>query len=148
MYKRQTLTLTNNGPDDIDLGSYDGSGQNPFTTSLFIDVMPFELNFVSGSSTNGNIDCSQFPMDTNNPNASPIFPNHPDHSIVACSYTTCLLYTSDAADERSSVDLGGRRIIKKKKKQHITQVRTATEKNYIVNKTATVAKKDDKGGGE
>ena len=30
------------------------------------------------------------------------------------SYETCLLYTSDAADERSSVDLGGRRIIKKK----------------------------------
>ena len=29
----------------------------------------------------------------------------------------CLLYTSDAADERSSVDLGGRRIIKKKKQQ-------------------------------
>ena len=26
----------------------------------------------------------------------------------------CLLYTSDAADERSSVDLGGRRLIKKK----------------------------------
>ena len=31
---------------------------------------------------------------------------------------TCLLYTSDAADERSSVDLGGRRIIKKKKNTH------------------------------
>ena len=31
----------------------------------------------------------------------------------------CLLYTSDAADERSSVDLGGRRIIKKKKKKQI-----------------------------
>src|SRR5678816_3370150 len=30
---------------------------------------------------------------------------------------SCLLYTSDAADERSSVDLGGRRIIKKKKKK-------------------------------
>ena len=27
----------------------------------------------------------------------------------------CLLYTSDAADERSSVDLGGRRIIQKNK---------------------------------
>src|SRR5678810_630428 len=27
-------------------------------------------------------------------------------------YALCLLYTSDAADERSSVDLGGRRIIK------------------------------------
>ena len=33
---------------------------------------------------------------------------HADQSIA------CLLYTSDAADERSSVDLGGRRIIKKK----------------------------------
>ena len=30
----------------------------------------------------------------------------------------CLLYTSDAADERSSGDLGGRRIIKKKKNTH------------------------------
>ena len=29
-------------------------------------------------------------------------------------HNPCLLYTSDAADERSSVDLGGRRIIKKK----------------------------------
>ena len=29
----------------------------------------------------------------------------------------CLLYTSDAADERSSVDLGGRRIIEKKKQK-------------------------------
>ena len=36
---------------------------------------------------------------------------------------TCLLYTSDAADERSSVDLGGRRIIKKKKKQKTTHVK-------------------------
>ena len=34
-------------------------------------------------------------------------------------YRSCLLYTSDAADERSSVDLGGRRIIKKKKKKNI-----------------------------
>ena len=32
----------------------------------------------------------------------------------------CLLYTSDAADERSSVDLGGRRIIKKKKERAYT----------------------------
>ena len=31
----------------------------------------------------------------------------------------CLLYTSDAADERSSVDLGGRRIIKKKKRKEL-----------------------------
>ena len=32
-------------------------------------------------------------------------------------FFACLLYTSDAADERSSVDLGGRRIIKKKKRE-------------------------------
>ena len=35
--------------------------------------------------------------------------------ILKTLYRGCLLYTSDAADERSSVDLGGRRIIKKKK---------------------------------
>ncbi len=29
----------------------------------------------------------------------------------------CLLYTSDAADERSRVDFGGRRILKKKTKK-------------------------------
>ena len=31
----------------------------------------------------------------------------------------CLLYTSDAADDLLCVDLGGRRIIKKKKQEHI-----------------------------
>src|SRR5665648_1060838 len=34
---------------------------------------------------------------------------------------SCLLYTSDAADEEDSVDLGGRRIIKKKKKKKQTK---------------------------
>ncbi len=31
------------------------------------------------------------------------------------TYVRCLLYTSDAADDLTRVDLGGRRIIKKKK---------------------------------
>ena len=35
----------------------------------------------------------------------------------------CLLYTSDAADERSSVDLGGRRIIKQKKRKKKEQIK-------------------------
>ena len=42
----------------------------------------------------------------------------------------CLLYTSDAADERSSVDLGGRRIIKKKKQRETegtSQIHNKTE---------------------
>eukprot|EP00658_Telonema_sp_P-2_P061589 TRINITY_DN50278_c0_g1_i1.p3 TRINITY_DN50278_c0_g1~~TRINITY_DN50278_c0_g1_i1.p3 ORF type:complete len:125 (+),score=15.80 TRINITY_DN50278_c0_g1_i1:395-769(+) len=34
---------------------------------------------------------------------------------LALVLVPCLLYTSDAADEEDSVDLGGRRIIKKKK---------------------------------
>ena len=37
-------------------------------------------------------------------------------NFFSMMFSYCLLYTSDAADERSSVDLGGRRIIKKKKK--------------------------------
>src|SRR5678816_4359303 len=42
------------------------------------------------------------------------FPARPQacSSSTRGSPCTCLLYTSDAADERSSVDLGGRRIIK------------------------------------
>ena len=39
----------------------------------------------------------------------------------------CLLYTSDAADERSSVDLGGRRIIKKKKNTDVPSERDGTK---------------------
>src|SRR5678809_1688286 len=38
--------------------------------------------------------------------------NHVEVVTSNKTYDTCLLYTSDAADERSSVDLGGRRIIK------------------------------------
>ena len=39
--------------------------------------------------------------------------------FLACParFERCLLYTSDAADEEDSVDLGGRRIIKKGKIQ-------------------------------
>src|SRR5664279_6355213 len=38
-------------------------------------------------------------------------------ALLESNGLTCLLYTSDAADEEDSVDLGGRRIIKKKKKK-------------------------------
>eukprot|EP00658_Telonema_sp_P-2_P049967 TRINITY_DN38039_c0_g1_i1.p1 TRINITY_DN38039_c0_g1~~TRINITY_DN38039_c0_g1_i1.p1 ORF type:complete len:111 (-),score=26.63 TRINITY_DN38039_c0_g1_i1:71-403(-) len=39
----------------------------------------------------------------------------PSHKSTSLLTRNCLLYTSDAADEEDSVDLGGRRIIKKKK---------------------------------
>ena len=40
-----------------------------------------------------------------------------DVQWVTPHLATCLLYTSDAADARSRVDLGGRRILQKKKKK-------------------------------
>ena len=39
--------------------------------------------------------------------------------LEALCVRACLLYTSDAADERSSVDLGGRRIINKKNRADV-----------------------------
>ncbi len=63
--------------------------------------------------------------DTLRQKAKPDFVNrHEAVSCGACQYGLlagmikgCLLYTSDAADDLLSVDLGGRRIIKKKKKK-------------------------------
>ena len=52
---------------------------------------------------------------------------------VAESKNICLLYTSDAADERSSVDLGGRRIIKKKKKTETMLYRTTRNEKTTTN---------------
>ena len=46
--------------------------------------------------------------------------NHRLTVAIADIDNICLLYTSDAADERSSVDLGGRRIIKKKNEASMT----------------------------
>ena len=43
-----------------------------------------------------------------------LHPSVAEDEDAVTRFRRCLLYTSDAADERSSVDLGGRRIIKKK----------------------------------
>src|SRR5664280_3718567 len=51
-------------------------------------------------------DCGKTATPVGNNLSIPRFTHHP--------YCHCLLYTSDAADEEDSVDLGGRRIIKKK----------------------------------
>src|SRR5678816_2169580 len=50
----------------------------------------------------GGVDCVHKSLD-----------NTATYAAIYAFLHTCLLYTSDAADERSSVDLGGRRIIKK-----------------------------------
>src|SRR5659263_772526 len=48
----------------------------------------------------------------------------PCESLLTCCIS-CLLYTSDAADDLLCVDLGGRRIIKKKKKINYYKMTTA-----------------------
>ena len=47
---------------------------------------------------------------------------------------TCLLYTSDAADDLLCVDLGGRRIIKKKKQDKTNNMVSKTPTNSQDNK--------------
>eukprot|EP00658_Telonema_sp_P-2_P034699 TRINITY_DN2531_c0_g1_i2.p2 TRINITY_DN2531_c0_g1~~TRINITY_DN2531_c0_g1_i2.p2 ORF type:complete len:129 (-),score=20.25 TRINITY_DN2531_c0_g1_i2:42-428(-) len=54
----------------------------------------------------------------------------------------CLLYTSDAADEEDSVDLGGRRIIKKKKYQK--EIKKYEKTNAKKKKIQTNTTKKDK----
>ena len=44
-----------------------------------------------------------------------VLSNFENFYVETYSSLTCLLYTSDAADDLLCVDLGGRRIIKKKK---------------------------------
>ena len=51
------------------------------------------------------------------------------HAGRIAGLRACLLYTSDAADERSRVDLGGSRIIKKKKEHHCGSSQAVTTEN-------------------
>ena len=71
-----------------------------------------------------------------------ILPAHSLHAHGNAQDIVCLLYTSDAADERSSVDLGGRRIIKKKTAQIINDGQLLTEKRLT--KTHTESKRHHK----
>ena len=61
--------------------------------------------------------------------------------LKRCS--SCLLYTSDAADERSSVDLGGRRIIKKKKKRNIAECGVRNIRKYTDNGVQLTDNRDE-----
>ena len=72
----------------------------------------------------GNITCSAYDAAKNY-----VQEFLPGYTLISCNYRmeqrdekyglhTCLLYTSDAADDLLCVDLGGRRIIKKKKKKN------------------------------
>eukprot|EP00656_Telonema_subtile_P029167 TRINITY_DN3219_c0_g2_i1.p1 TRINITY_DN3219_c0_g2~~TRINITY_DN3219_c0_g2_i1.p1 ORF type:complete len:133 (-),score=8.91 TRINITY_DN3219_c0_g2_i1:19-417(-) len=63
-----------------------------------------------------------FHLDLTLPHRAAILAAIPAVSLPVLCVDTCLLYTSDAADEEDSVDLGGRRIIKKKKNSIVLAV--------------------------
>ena len=63
-------------------------------------------------------------------------------TVFQCLLNPCLLYTSDAADERSSVDLGGRRIIKKKKHVDVDGVaQSHKNREYMTNNAINTSNK-------
>ena len=67
----------------------------------------------------------------------------PPDVAISNGHRGCLLYTSDAADERSSVDLGGRRIIKKKKRKYKSGValdKIDRQRTTQMSKTSTKAR--------
>ena len=66
-----------------------------------------------------------------------IFAQHAQTREGKLQVELCLLYTSDAADQRSSVDLGGRRIIKKKKTLNSRYNTTKRPQKQIVESTNT-----------
>ena len=111
--------------DDGDLDLFMGIGE-----SFSLDTTTFpEAGITLGFRNTGTASNPMFTLDntlvTGIPdiglNSYPTFvdlDNDEDFDLVFgrdLQTLVCLLYTSDAADERSSVDLGGRRIIKKKK---------------------------------
>ena len=93
---------------------------------LFIDIDQFKsLNDEQGHHTGDEALKALSVILTNNSRAGDVVSRFggdefallfPETDATSCSMLAnrCLLYTSDAADERSSVDLGGRRIFKKK----------------------------------
>lgn len=77
-----TITITNEGPSDLDLTQFDGSGPNPFVNGLFVDILPPELSFnsVDGSDVN----CLNAGPGT--ASLTPFLGNHNDYGLVLCSY--------------------------------------------------------------
>ena len=80
------LNFKNNSTIGLPLDYFDGNGPNPFDKNLFVYLVPFDLTFIPGSSTNADVQCSLFPLDTNSPEAQPFFSQHPNYKIVTCKY--------------------------------------------------------------
>eukprot|EP00831_Metopus_contortus_P048347 TRINITY_DN3939_c0_g1_i2.p3 TRINITY_DN3939_c0_g1~~TRINITY_DN3939_c0_g1_i2.p3 ORF type:complete len:136 (-),score=14.35 TRINITY_DN3939_c0_g1_i2:23-430(-) len=66
-------------------------------------------------------------------------------SHVLC-VDTCLLYTSDAADDTPCVDLGGRRIIKKKKNKILKERKIKNRKSEQMRDTNSIIHANERAG--
>src|SRR5450756_263827 len=89
------------------------------------DVLDVRVGFVEGNSRGGLLRCVDPLVHVGAVVAVVVLALH----AVGCGrdlvrmelVDRCLLYTSDAADDLLSIDLGGRRIIKKKKTKYTTK---------------------------
>ena len=93
------------------------------------DMMVKEGDLVEKDQVLARLDPSDYALVLEDRQAK--FDNSKRNFQRARDLVACLLYTSDAADERSSVDLGGRRIIKKKKQENKKECRINNIKNRI-----------------
>jgi len=86
-----TITFTNNGPDDLDIGGLDCGG-NPIITCLFIDFLPPDLvptgqtAGVPFTSSNPDVECTWLGPGSASM-AGPLLANHADHSLLYCGFT-------------------------------------------------------------
>lgn len=77
-----TITITNNGPAELDLSQFNGSNFNPFLGSLFVDILPPELTF---NGVDGN-DVACTDVGPGSASLAPFFTNHNDYGLVLCTY--------------------------------------------------------------
>ena len=99
----------------------DGGEGTEIVTDLashwFVDVTATGIYYLTSALPGGQLRYHRFADGSDTPVwRISMAPADGHHMVMAC-----LLYTSDAADERSSVDLGGRRIIKKKKIREVNR---------------------------
>lgn len=76
------LSLTNNGPNDLDLTYFDASSDLPFLNALFTDLLPPNMTYVSQS--NPDLNCVW-----GGPGSAddiPFFDEHPGYSGMFCAY--------------------------------------------------------------
>lgn len=89
------VTLTNKGPEPIDISYWDGSSHG--SNDLLTDLMPPGVNFLSAS-TNTGVECITGGPGSVGAYFGSYFPNHTSYEIVLCGYVdgTRILSANDS----------------------------------------------------